>query len=136
MSVCVFSLFLSFTEKEYQTEAKRNKTFIMIFLGPEDTQKTWGGGQNTHEDSTSNRGHPRGHAYPPGRALLPRGRLVEFHTSTPSLLDCFQSKKDHREGFIPFGLRLVFLFCKTLKIGKKTKTGTVPPVNRLVRKII
>ena len=56
-----------------------------------------------------------GRAYPPGRALLPRGRLTEFQTSTPSLLDCFRSKKDHREGIIPFGLRLVFLFCKTLK---------------------
>ena len=50
-----------------------------------------------------------------GRALLPRGLLVAFQTSTPSLLVCFRSKKDYREGFIPFGLRLVFLFCKTLK---------------------
>ena len=56
-----------------------------------------------------------GRAYPPGRAPLPRGHLVEFQTSTPTLLDCFRSKKDHREGFIPFGLRLVFLFCETLK---------------------
>ena len=30
------SLFLSFAEKEYQTESKWNKTFAMIFLGPED----------------------------------------------------------------------------------------------------
>ena len=30
-------------------------------------------------------------------------------------------KKDHREGFIPFGLRLVFLFCETLKQVKKQK---------------
>ena len=50
-----------------------------------------------------------------GRTLLPRGHLVELQTSTPSLLDCFWSKKDHHEGFILFGLRLVFLFCKTLK---------------------
>ena len=56
-----------------------------------------------------------------GRALLPRGLLVESQTSTPSLLDCFWSKKDHREGFIPFGLRLVFLFRKTLKQAKKQK---------------
>ena len=77
-----------------------------------------------------------GRAYPPGRALLPRGHLIEFQTSTPSLLDCFRSKKDHREGFILFGLRLVFLFCKTLKQAKKTETGTGPPVNRLVPKII
>ena len=52
---------------------------------------------------------------PAGRALLPCGLLVESRTSIPSLLDCFWSKKDPREGFIPFGLRLIFLFCKTLK---------------------
>jgi hypothetical protein len=32
-------MFLSFAEKEYQTESKRNKTFAMIFLGPEDTHE-------------------------------------------------------------------------------------------------
>ena len=50
-----------------------------------------------------------------GHALPPRACLVASPTSSPSLLVCFRSKKDHREGFIPFGLRLVFLFCKTLK---------------------
>ena len=39
--VYVFSLFLSFTEKEYQAESKRNKPFAMIFLGPYNTQETW-----------------------------------------------------------------------------------------------
>ena len=52
---------------------------------------------------------------PLGRALLPRGRLVYFLTSTPSLLDCICSKKDTREGFVLFGFRLIFLFCETLK---------------------
>ena len=56
-----------------------------------------------------------GRTLPPGCALLPRGRLVASPTSSPSLLVCFWSKKDHREGFIPFGLHLVFLFCETLK---------------------
>ena len=78
----------------------------------------------------------RGRGYPRGRALLPRGRLTEFQTSTPSLVVCFWSKKDHREGFIPFGFRLVFLFYETLKQAKKTETGIGPPVNRLVQKII
>ena len=73
-----------------------------------------------------------GHANPPGRALLPRGRLAEFQTSTPSLVDGVRSKKDHREGFIPFGIP----FLRNSKIGKKTETGTGPPVNRLVPKII
>ena len=56
-----------------------------------------------------------GRAYPPGRASLPRGCLVASLTSTPSLRDCVCSKNDHREGFIPFGLCLIFFFCETLK---------------------
>ena len=52
---------------------------------------------------------------PLGRALLPRGFLAAFLTSTPSLLDCVCSKNDPREGFIPFGLRLIFLSFETLK---------------------
>ena len=51
----------------------------------------------------------------PGRALLPRGLLVSFMTSTPSLLDCVCSKNNSPEGFIKSGLRLIFLFCETLK---------------------
>ena len=57
--------------------------------------------------------HEVGGALPPGRALLPCGRLIASPTSSPSLLVVFWSKKNHREGFIPFGLRLVFLFCET-----------------------
>ena len=73
-----------------------------------------------------------GHAYHPVCTNLPRGRLTEFQTSTPSLLVCFRSKKDHREGFIPFDIP----FLQNTKIGKKTETGTGPPVNRLAPKII
>ena len=49
------------------------------------------------------------------RAGHPRDRLGYFLTSTPSLLDCDYSKKISPKGFIPFGLRLIFLFFKTLK---------------------
>ena len=52
-----------------------------------------------------------------GRALLPHGRLVASLTSTPSLLVCFRSNKDHHEGFIPFGIP----FLQNSKIGKKQK---------------
>ena len=78
--------------------------------------------QWAHEDG--------GMPYPPGRTLLPRGFLVVSPTSSPSLLVCFQSKKDHREGFVPFCIP----FLQNSKIGKKTKTGTGPSVNRLVPK--
>ena len=56
--VSVFSLFLSFIDKEYQTESKRNKTFTMIFLGPEETQETWSWSQKSPEATTSHQGAP------------------------------------------------------------------------------
>ena len=49
---------------------------------------------------------------------LPRAFLVASLTYTPSPLDCFRSKNNSPEGFILFGLRLIFLFCETLKQGK------------------
>ena len=49
------------------------------------------------------------------RASLPRGHPEASLTSTPCLLDCFRSKNNSPEGFIPFGLRLIFLFFETLK---------------------
>ena len=57
--VYVFSLVLSFTEKEYQTESKRNKTFTMIFLGPDDIQRTWSASQRSHAAATRTEGAPR-----------------------------------------------------------------------------
>ena len=53
------------------------------------------------------------------RASRPCGHLVASLTCTPSPLDVFWSKKNHHESFILFGLHLVFLFCETLKQGKK-----------------
>ena len=50
-----------------------------------------------------------------GHAPLPRGRLVDCLTSTPSPLDHVCSKNHVPRGFIPFGLHLIFLFGKTLK---------------------
>ena len=46
---------------------------------------------------------------------LPRGLLASFLTATPILLDHAYSRNNPREGFIPFGFRLIFLFCETLK---------------------
>ena len=56
-----------------------------------------------------------GRAQGVGRASPPRGFLEASLTSTPSLLDCFHSKNNSPEGFILFGLRLIFLFFETLK---------------------
>ena len=75
----------------------------------------------------------RGRAYPPGRACLPRGRLVASLTSTPSLLDCVCSKKDPREGFVPFDIP----FLRNIEIRKKkVSVCNGPLVNSLVLKII
>ena len=61
-----------------------------------------------------------------GRALRPRGRLVAPPTSSPSLLDHVCSKNNAPEGFIPFGLRLIFLFGETLKQEKNSNLGQAP----------
>ena len=65
-------------------------------------------------------GHPRGpqdKGVPcrGGRALLSPGRLDCFLTCTPSPPDHVCSKNHAPEGFIPFGLRLIFLFFEILK---------------------
>ena len=57
----------------------------------------------------------RGRALHGGRGLLSRGSLGYFLTCTPSPLDHVHSKNHAPEGFIPFGLRLIFLFCETPK---------------------
>ena len=60
-------------------------------------------------------GHEGGGRAQGGGRPLPRGRLVDCLTSTPSLLDHVHSKNNAPEGFIPFGLHLIFLFGETLK---------------------
>ena len=52
---------------------------------------------------------------PLGHAGHPRGRLLCGLMSTQSLMDCVSSEKIAPEGFIPFGLGLIFLFFETLK---------------------
>ena len=66
---------------------------------------------------------PRGREARPGgwARPLPLAFLVASLTYTLSLLDCFRSKNNFPEGFIPFGLRLIFLFCETPKQGEKQK---------------
>ena len=39
-------------------EPKRNETFAMIFLGPEDIQRTWSTRQGSHEAATRMEGAP------------------------------------------------------------------------------
>ena len=50
-----------------------------------------------------------------GRAPNPRGCLGCFLTCTLSPLDHVRSKNHASKGFIPFGLRLIFLFFEILK---------------------
>ena len=64
-----------------------------------------------------------GRAWGGRRAPLPRGRLVSCLTSTPSPLDHVCSENHVPEGFIPFGLHLIFLFFETLKQAKNSNSG-------------
>ena len=61
----------------------------MIFLGPEDTQKTW----KSEEPRGGDKGG--GRAQGVGRAPLPCGLLEASLTWTPSLPGCFPSKVDN-----------------------------------------
>ena len=49
------------------------------------------------------------------RAPLPRALLVDVFMYGPSPLDHVRSENHVPEGFIPFGLCLIFSFCETLK---------------------
>ncbi|RJG35210.1 hypothetical protein D1Z90_20935, partial [Motilimonas pumila] len=46
---------------------------------------------------------------------------------------CLLAQKKSTKSFAAFGLRLIWIFCKT-KIGQKAATGTWPYVNTLVPK--
>ena len=70
-----FCLFQCFTEKEYQTESKRNETFARIIFGTNAIQETWSGRQGSNEEATRQGGVPRGVGAP-----HPRGPLVATPT--------------------------------------------------------
>ena len=82
-----------------------------VIFGKKATRETWSPRQGSNKEGMRQGGVPT----PLGHTSLPRGFLVCFLTSTPSLLDCVCSKNNSPEGFIPFGLRLILLFCETLK---------------------
>ena len=60
VQIVVFCLFQCSTEKEYQTESKRNETFARIFLGTNAIQETWSGSQRRNEAATRQEGVPGG----------------------------------------------------------------------------
>ena len=51
------------------------------------------------------------------------GFLFNFLTQGPSPLDHVRSENHVPEGFIPFGLRLIFFFCETLKQAINSNSG-------------
>ena len=58
-----------------------------------------------------------------GHTLLSPGLLEASLACTPSLPDHVRSKNHAPEGFIPFGLRLIFLFFEILKQAIKQQYG-------------
>ena len=60
VQISVFCLFQCFTEKEYQTESKRNETFARIFLGTNAIQESWSGSQRRNDAATRQEGAPGG----------------------------------------------------------------------------
>ena len=56
--IAVFCLFQCFTEKEYQTESKRNETSGSVIFGTNVIQRTWIGHQETIKEATRQGGAP------------------------------------------------------------------------------
>ena len=69
--ISVFPLFQCFAEREFQTESKRHETLEKLFL-----ERKQYGRLGVHVRESTRRAQGRGRAYPPGRALHPRGPLV------------------------------------------------------------
>ena len=65
VQIAIFCLFQCFAEKEYQTDSKRNETFMRIFLGTNAIQETWSGSQRRNKAATRQEGVPRGVGAPP-----------------------------------------------------------------------
>ena len=63
-----------------------------------------------------------------GGALHPRDRLWHCLELGPSLLDHIQLENHDPEGFIPFGLRLIFCFFEILKKLKNSNSGLGLPL--------
>ena len=77
----------------------------------------------------ASRGPREGRARQGGWARpLSRGFLDASFTSTPNLLDHNLSKNHAAEGFIPFGLHLIFLFFEILKQSIKQQYGLGLPL--------
>ena len=60
VQIVVFCLFQCFTEKEYQTESKRNETFGRVIFGTNAIQETWSGRQGSSEEATRKEGALQG----------------------------------------------------------------------------
>ena len=52
----IFCLFQCFAAKEYETESKRNETFVRVIFGTNVIEGTWGGRQERSEKATRQEG--------------------------------------------------------------------------------
>ena len=95
--------------------------FLAPYLVVWGTQVYIGGRSKSVEQRGAHEGGGRAHG---GQARpLPRGLPVGCLTQGPSLLDLVRSNNHIPEGFIPFGLRLIFFFSETLKQAKNNNSG-------------
>ena len=125
MPVSVFSLFLSFAEKEDQTECQ----FLMIFYGPKEAPEVKELGQKSPEPSTRVEGVP----YPLGSPPISWGprELLDLHSKLSGSRS-FQKSRSRwfHSIWTPFDIP----FLQNTEIGKKTAIWAGPPVSRLVPK--
>ena len=78
VQIVVFCLFQCFTEKEYQSESKRNETFGRVIFGTNVIQGTWSGRQERSEEATRQGGAPTPLGAPPSSWALVAPPMYSF----------------------------------------------------------
>ena len=117
--VCGKLLTLHWKGNRVDVDALRDRIPLWQDAGKDPKMGSHGNRKLRRWKRTRSGSHRGAHKVAPlGRALHPCRRLMALLACTPSLLGVFWSRKNHPESFIPFGLRLVFLFCETLKQAK------------------
>ena len=101
---CFFAYFSVLQKKNIKRSPNGMKPSGELIFGMDEIQETWSRRQGSFEEATRQGGAP----YPPGRAALPRGRLVASLTSTLSSWIAFVPKKI----LAKVSFRLIFLFCE------------------------
>ena len=123
----LFSALFLIYRKSISNGVQTQRNFLWNFSWPEDTHRKKEVLERRPRVGTTHQGAPG----PPGVAWWVVSTLGCL--SGTSSFGCLLAQKNSTKSFTSFGLRLIWIFCKS-KTGQKTATGTWHYVNMLVPK--